>query len=445
MKALSMTKLFFMLVTCVSLSVVVQADELERAYQKEYAFLKAQKAELEKRFATDEVQHANEIQASKEKVEALQEKLIEVSEKAKASSEKLDKLSKMLAEKGETGGLTGNVVNQARLALEPYGVKISDDNKTTDVEKIKQAFGSSMKLYSELSSLRNEKGEFYLPDGKKVEGDIVKVGNIAAYGISKEAAGALAPAGNGAYKLWNAVGSADDAKAMFAKEKTETIDIFAYENLDKEVDYVTEKSFIDTMEDGGVIGYIIFALGLFGLVLLGLRVLNLMGAKTNVNEITQVVVDTLESGEGSTVALEKIKGYKGSTARVVKATLRNIKKERAHIEDVIMENILNESTQIDRFGSFVLVIAAVAPLMGLLGTVTGMIETFEVITEFGTGDPKLLSGGISAALVTTMQGLVVAIPLLLIGNLLSGWAQSIKDSMEQNALHIVNLYEKYRG
>jgi biopolymer transport protein ExbB len=199
------------------------------------------------------------------------------------------------------------------------------------------------------------------------------------------------------------------------------------------------------MEDGGIIGYIIFALGLFGLVLLGLRVINLMGAKTNVNEITQIVVDTFESGEGSTVSLEKLKGYKGSTARVIKATLRNIKKERAHVEDVIMENILNESTQIDRFGSFVLVIAAVAPLMGLLGTVTGMIETFEVITEFGTGDPKLLSGGISAALVTTMQGLIVAIPLLLIGNLLSGWAQSIKDSMEQSALHIVNLYEKYRA
>ncbi len=157
------------------------------------------------------------------------------------------------------------------------------------------------------------------------------------------------------------------------------------------------------------------------------------------------MVDTFESGEGSTVALEKLKEYKGSTARVIKATLRNIKKERAHVEDVIMENILNESTQIDRFGSFVLVIAAVAPLMGLLGTVTGMIETFEVITEFGTGDPKLLSGGISAALVTTMQGLIVAIPLLLIGNLLSGWAQSIKDSMEQSALHIVNLYEKHRG
>ncbi len=312
------------------------------------------------------------------------------------------------------------------------------------MQKIQQAFGTSIKLYSQLSSLRNEKGEFYLPDGKKVEGDIVKVGNIAAYGISKEAAGALAPAGDGNYKLWNAVGSSDDAKAMFAKEKTDTVDIFVYENLDKEVDYVTEKTFVDTMEDGGIIGYIIFALGLFGLALLGLRVINLMRASTNVQDITQIVVEKVESGKKDE-ALDAIKGFEGSTARVIKSTLRNIDKNREHVEDVIMENILNESTQIDRYGSFVLVIAAVAPLMGLLGTVTGMIETFEVITEFGTGDPKLLSGGISAALVTTMQGLIVAIPLLLIGNLLSGWAQSIKDSMEQNALHIVNLYEKYRG
>ena len=444
MKALSMTKLFFAIVAFVSLSVAVQAGELESAYQKEYAFLKAQKAELENRLATDKVQQANEINASKEKVETLQSKLLEVSETAKVSNEKLEKLSKMLAEQEENGGLTGNVLNQAQLALEPYGMKISDDNKTNDVEKIHQAFGTSMKLYSQLSSLRNEKGEFYLPDGKKVQGDIVKVGNIAAYGISKEATGALAPAGDGNYKLWNAVDSADDAKAMFGKEKTETIDIFVYENLDKEVDYVTEKTFINTMEDGGVIGYIIFALGLFGLVLLGLRVINLMRASTNVQEITQIVVEKVESGKKDE-ALDAIKGYEGSTARVIKSTLRNIDKNREHVEDVIMENILNESTQIDRFGSFVLVIAAVAPLMGLLGTVTGMITTFEVITEFGTGDPKLLSGGISAALVTTMQGLIVAIPLLLIGNLLSGWAQGIKDSMEQKALHIVNLYEKYRG
>ncbi|MBD3798060.1 MAG: hypothetical protein IE887_10080, partial [Campylobacterales bacterium] len=335
-----MRKLILAIFTLFTMSVVTQAGELESAYQKEYAFLKAQKAELEKRLESDKVQQANETQASKEKVEALQAKLLEVSEQAKVSSEKLEKLSKILAEKEDNGGLTGNVVNQARLALEPYGVKLSDDNKTSDVEKIQQAFANSIKLYGELSSLRNEKGEFYLPDGKKVKGDIVKVGNVAAYGIAKEAAGALAPAGDGNYKLWNAVGSSDDAKAMFAKEKTSTIDIFTYENLDKEVDYVTEKTFVDTMEDGGIIGYIIFALGLFGLILLGLRVINLLRASTNVNEITDIVVEKVKSGKKHE-ALEAIKGYEGSTARVIKSALRNIDKDREHVEDVIMENILN--------------------------------------------------------------------------------------------------------
>lgn len=438
------TMMKLLLPLCILFTSLTQAGELERAYQKEYAFLKAQKAELEKRLEVDQLQQEKDLQLSKEKIAALQSALLEISKEAKVSSEKLEKLTKALADKEDNGGLVGNVVNQARLTLEPYGVKLADDNKTTDVEKIEQALSVSTKLYSEFSSLRNEKGEFYLPDGKKVKGDIVRVGNVAAYGIAREAAGALAPAGNGSYKLWNAVGSSDDAKAMYAKKPNETIDIFVYENLDKEVDYVKEKTFTDTLEDGGVIGYIIFGLGLFGIALLGLRVINLMRASTNVNDITQVVIEKVEGGQKHE-ALDAIKGYEGSTARVIKSALRNIDKDREHVEDVIMENILNESTQIDRFGSFVLVIAAVAPLMGLLGTVTGMIETFDVITEFGTGDPKLLSGGISAALVTTMQGLIVAIPLLLIGNLLSGWAQSIKDSMEQNALHIVNLYEKHRG
>ena len=100
-----------------------------------------------------------------------------------------------------------------------------------NVEKLEKAFTTSTKLYGDLSALSNSKGEFYLPDGKKVEGDIVKVGNIAAYGISKEAAGALAPAGNGTYKLWNAVGSSDDAKALFAAEMRDTLDIFKQNNI----------------------------------------------------------------------------------------------------------------------------------------------------------------------------------------------------------------------
>ncbi|HIQ47149.1 MAG TPA: MotA/TolQ/ExbB proton channel family protein [Sulfurovum sp.] len=439
-----MKKIFVAMTIFCVFAVTMTASELDRAYQKEYAFLKAQKAELEKRLSLDKVQHESNLLGAKEKVVVLQQKLLDLNKMVDTEKQKLVKMSTKLSESKENGDITENVVNQARLTLQEYGITISDDNKTANIDKLEQAFGSASKLYVTLSSLQNTKGEFYLPDGKRVKGDIVKVGNIAAYGISSDATGALAPAGNGAYKLWNAVGSSDDAKALYAGDMKDPLDIFIYENLDKEADYVKEKTVVETIEGGGTIGYIILVLGAFGLLLLVFRVLNLMKAGSNVEKITAIVVNKVESGRGDE-ALEAIKSFEGSTARVVKSLLRNIGKEREHVEDIVMESILNESSQIDKFGNFVLVIAAVAPLLGLLGTVTGMIETFDVITEFGTGDPKLLSGGISAALVTTMLGLIVAIPLLLLGNLLSGWAQNIKDSMEQSALHIVNLYEKHRA
>lgn len=437
------TKFFIIIAALIAMVSTTNADELTRAYEKEFAFLKAQKAELEQRLKEDQVAQQSDLDASKAKVEALQEELLEISKEAKESSLQLDKLTQALAEKEDNSGLTGNVINQARLTLEPYGVKLSEGNQTADIQKIREALDASVKLFAEISSLRNIKGGFYLPNGKKAEGDIVLVGNIAAYGLSGEASGALAPSGNGMYKLWNLGDSSDDARAMFAKEPADTLNIFVYENLEKEVDYVKEKTLQDTIDAGGTIGNITLFLGLFGLALVALRALNLLKANSNVREITDIVVKKMQSGKMHE-ALDAIKGHEGSTARVVKSVLRNIDKDRDHIEDVIMENILNESSQIDRYGSFVLVIAAVAPLLGLLGTVTGMIATFDVITEFGTSDPKLLSGGISEALVTTMEGLVVAIPLLLLGNLLSNWAESIKDSMEQHALYIVNLYEKYR-
>ena len=92
-----------------------------------------------------------------------------------------------------------------------------------------------------------------------------------------------------------------------------------------------------------------------------------------------------------------------------------------------------------------MVIAAVSPLLGLLGTVTGMISTFDIITEYGTGDPKLLSSGISEALITTKYGLVVAIPLLLAGNLLSSWGTRTKNDLERAALSIINAHKSPAG
>jgi biopolymer transport protein ExbB len=90
-------------------------------------------------------------------------------------------------------------------------------------------------------------------------------------------------------------------------------------------------------------------------------------------------------------------------------------------------------------------LAAIAPLLGLLGTVTGMIDTFHVITQHGTGDPRMMSGGISEALVTTMLGLTVAIPIMLVHTMLSRTVENRIGQMEEKAVALVNIADRYRS
>ena len=95
--------------------------------------------------------------------------------------------------------------------------------------------------------------------------------------------------------------------------------------------------------------------------------------------------------------------------------------------------------------SFIKVLYVVAPLLGLLGTVVGMIATFQMITLFGTGDPRMMAGGISTALVTTVLGLVVAIPLTILHSFLQGKAKELIQVLEEQAAGIVaKLAEKPR-
>jgi biopolymer transport protein ExbB len=103
----------------------------------------------------------------------------------------------------------------------------------------------------------------------------------------------------------------------------------------------------------------------------------------------------------------------------------------------LYETILDEQQKLDRGLSMLKLLAALSPMLGLLGTVTGMIETFQVITEYGNADPKVMAGGISMALVTTVLGLVAAMPLLLLHNVLNSQAESIRTVLEKKGVGLV--------
>ncbi len=180
-------------------------------------------------------------------------------------------------------------------------------------------------------------------------------------------------------------------------------------------------TFWERLELGGLIGYIVIGLGIFA-ALVGLFRL-LMLALANVKISSQLRSDQPRGDN--------------AVGRMLQVYQENRQLPPDDLERKLDEVILRESASFESFLWIVKVVAVAAPLMGLLGTVTGMIRTFQAITLFGTGDPKLMAGGISEALVTTMLGLCVAIPLVLFHAVLSNLSKRLVDIVEEQAAGVI--------
>lgn len=196
-------------------------------------------------------------------------------------------------------------------------------------------------------------------------------------------------------------------------------------------------SIIEHLAKGGSVGVVIISLGAVCLLLGIFKALEVTAFKTPAPEDVQKIISQIESGDlanARTIA-GSIPGQGG--ALLVKG-VEHCDEKRGTLEEILYEKILAVRPKLERFLPFIALTAAAAPLLGLLGTVTGMIKTFNLITIFGTGDAKSLSSGISEALVTTELGLVVAIPALIIHGLLSRMARQKIGDMEQTAVGFIN-------
>lgn len=421
------------------------AVDVDAAYRKEYAFLSAQKRELAAQLAQMQAAAQKQQAALNGEIAALESRVLALDNESARLQEQAGVADEAAIANEETSALLEATFTQAAATLEGYGVTLMQTPDFADLavgDKVAQLFAAADRKLGELSTVRKEAGKFFLADGTEVEGTLVRVGNVAVYGISERGTGALAPAGGGALKLWRDPAE-DVARALEAGQAPAVLQTYLFESAAIAVSEPKVETFFTWMEKGGPIGYITIGLGFLAGLFALLRVLFLFQAGAKVQPIIESVTPLVQQRRIAD-AIEACKRHTGSAARVVTAALRNLDREREHLEDIISESILHESTRLNRFGAMIMMIAGVAPLLGLLGTVTGMIQTFDVITEFGTSDPKLLAGGIAVALVTTEQGLLVAIPCLLFGNLLSGWADRIKDDMEKGALKVINLFQAQR-
>lgn len=414
--------------------------DLKTVYKREFAFLQAQKKELTKRLASFKSTSAKDERKLQNKINTLERTTVALSGQLQDMEMRINEAERAKAALEERSEVLDMTYQQAESSLKNYNIDLGLDQifqTGTDDNKIKVIFSEAIYLLHELSSIHSHEGRFYLNDGKQVEGTIIQLGNIASYGISKQGGGALVPAGGKQMKVWSI--PAEDVAQAFAKgEPSKELKIFLYESRSKAIEEKAQKTWLSVINSGGIIGWVIVILGAFGLLLVLIRTFLLKINSNTSRKFEEQVTNLVNSGK-LTEAENACNNGKGSIARVLKSTLRHVKDDRDHMEDIITEAILQESSILNKFSSTILVIAAVSPLLGLLGTVTGMIETFDIITEFGTGDPKLLSGGISVALVTTELGLIVAIPILLLGTLLASWSESIKLEMERVALKVTNI------
>ena len=185
----------------------------------------------------------------------------------------------------------------------------------------------------------------------------------------------------------------------------------------------------DRINQGGIVGYCIIGLGIFGLLIAFWRWIGLSTASRKVS--AQLKRDTASTDN--------------PLGRVLAAYESNKNADTETVELKLSEAALKEMPDLTKGLLFIKVISVVAPLMGLLGTVTGMIKTFQVITLFGAGDPKMMAGGISQALMTTVLGLVVAIPMVLIHTLVSGQSKKIINIINSQSAGIIATHSEKSG
>lgn len=182
-------------------------------------------------------------------------------------------------------------------------------------------------------------------------------------------------------------------------------------------------SIVDRIKQGGLIGYIILFLAACGFV----YSLFLLAQRLSMQAKMKSQLDNPDVADLNNPLGRVLKVYENEQTS----------KDLETLEMKLDEAVLKELPELEKGLSIVKLLAAVAPLLGLLGTVTGMIATFQSITLFGTGDPKLMAGGISQALITTVLGLVAAIPLLFMHNILNGRSKEMIQVLDQQAAGII--------
>lgn len=410
-----------------------QAKENKKNKQREARF-RAEKSKQASLLSTAKKTRDKEEKRSAALEKTFEANEVKLTEKQKQLKERLGSLTELFGHLTSAAGDARSNLNNSLVSAQ-YGGRaefidgliatMSGSENLPSIEEIERLWYELQREMTESGRVVSFDTEVTRPNGDKVTQQVVRVGTFNI--VSEEgkylqfvpetgSLEELARQPKAPYPGWAAdLASATDGMVPFGADPTGPKGGTYLSAL------IDSPTIAERWHQGGLVGYIISGVGVFAALLALWRFIVLMGMGAKVKS-------QLKSDKANT---------NNPLGRVLAVHEQNPSMDSETLELKLSEAILKETPKIESGLNLLKIISAVAPLMGLLGTVTGMIITFQAITIFGAGDPKAMAGGISGALVTTVLGLVVAIPTVLMHTVVNGRAKKVLHILEEQSTGII--------
>ncbi len=408
-----------------------QVTEAKENRDREAAFAR-EKANQANALKQAEAERTREEQRSARLEKEFEDNDLLIADKQKQLQERLGTLTELFGHlTSASGDLASNIEVSLASAQYPgrgdflgaFIAKMTDSDTLPSIEEIERVWFELLREIRETGVVSRFNTEVASPAGELGEREVVRVGafniidtngNYLSYDNGKLSELPRQP--SGPYTGWAAdLSSASGSLNSFGVDPTgPTGGSFLAAIIDT-------PTLEERWHQGGYVGYAITAVGIFAFLL----------------AIYRMIVLAAVGGKVSSQLKSDKANDNNPLGRVLKIHEDNPSMDTETLELKLSEGILKETPKLESGLTLLKIIAAVAPLMGLLGTVTGMIITFQAITIFGAGDPKAMAGGISGALITTVLGLLVAIPTVLLHTVVNGRAQRIIHILDEQTTGMI--------
>lgn len=413
-------------------TMIEQAAEARRRAEEGLADFRKERLAERKKIAARLGEQYNRLDEARRELNELTRQVAELREGPGGNAE-------------EAGSIEADATQSLSRAAAELGVSLPADATPQELEALlADRIAERVDAVQRGMKLRATTETVLARDGRTLDVPVLHVGNYAAYacGDNGTVCGILAGTASG--------GTPQVAGPMLSTESAESLRRVAAGSpgripLDLDGSLLAQApappaSLRAWLAKGGVFVYPILAVALLGLLIIFERLVYLQITGTR-PAVTEKALSHLVRGNPQD-ARHAVEGTNTPAARVLRAAADASDRPVAQREAAMESALLLEAPHLERSLSLLAALAGVAPLLGLLGTVSGMVSTFNVISRTGTGNPKLLSGGISEALITTELGLIVAVPLLLVYAALRGWVHRREALLEYTAVRAFGIRDE---